>query len=157
VVAPCGPYFGSSRERSAPSIPARLKPAEPSEAAVEGQIARTPGKTASFERLRRRIARLAGTRTPESHCPYTGGREPSDVPEPVETTDPDGVDFGRVMQLTFVYTIVVGAPLVALVSIPFSLPTWGDRAEFAIRIGAIVWFVTSIAVYLLERRRVADS
>jgi hypothetical protein len=79
------------------------------------------------------------------------------VPEPVETSDPEGVDYGRVMQLTFVYTIVVGAPLVALVSIPFSLPTWGDRAAFAIRVGALVWFVTMLAVYFLERRRVAGS
>jgi hypothetical protein len=79
------------------------------------------------------------------------------VPEPVETSDPEGVDYGRVMQLTFVYTIVVGVPLVVLVSIPFSLPTWGDRAEFAIRVGALVWFATSIAVYLLDRRRVAAS
>lgn len=77
------------------------------------------------------------------------------MPEPVETTDPDGVDFGRVMQLTFVLTIVVGAPLVALFSIPYSLPTWGARAEFAIRAGAVVWFVTSLAVYVYERRRIA--
>jgi hypothetical protein len=79
------------------------------------------------------------------------------VPEPVETSDPEGVDYGRVMQLTFVYTIVVGAPLVALLSVPYSLPTWGERAEFAIRVGALVWFVTMIAVYALERRRVAAS
>jgi len=76
------------------------------------------------------------------------------VPEPVETTDPEGVDYGRVMQLTFVYTIVVGAPLVALLSIPFALPTWNERVAFAIRIGAIVWFLTAIAVFLLERRRI---
>jgi len=76
------------------------------------------------------------------------------VPEPVETTDPDGVDYGRVMQLTFVATIVVGVPVVALLSIPFSLPTWSERATFAVRIGAIVWFLTAIAVFLSERRRV---
>lgn len=76
------------------------------------------------------------------------------MPEPVETTDPEGVDYGRVMQLTFVYTIVVGAPLVALLSVPFSLPTWNERVAFAIRVGAIVWFATAIAVFLLERRRV---
>jgi hypothetical protein len=79
------------------------------------------------------------------------------VPEPVETTDPEGVDYGRVMQLTFVYTIVVGAPLVALASIPADLPTWNDRAAFAIRVGALVWFLTSIAVYVMERRRAAKS
>jgi hypothetical protein len=61
------------------------------------------------------------------------------------------------MQLTFVYTIVVGAPLVALASIPADLPTWNDRAAFAIRVGALVWFLTSIAVYVMERRRAAKS
>lgn len=77
------------------------------------------------------------------------------MPEPVETTDPEGVDYGRVMQLTFVATIVVGAPVVALASIPFSLPTWSERATFAIRVGAIVWFVTALAVFLRERRLAA--
>lgn len=79
------------------------------------------------------------------------------MPEPVETSDPDGVDYGRVMQLTFVVTILAGAPLVALLSIPFSLPTWGARAEFAIRMGAVIWFVTGIGVYVRERRRVEPA
>jgi len=48
------------------------------------------------------------------------------MPERVDSTDPEGVDFGWVMQVTFVLTIVVGAP---------------------------VWFITAIAVYLYARRR----
>lgn len=79
------------------------------------------------------------------------------MPEPVRTSDPDGIDFGRIMQLTFVTTIVVGAPIVALLSIPFSLPTWSDRAMFAVRVGALVWFVTAIVVYFHERKRVATN
>jgi hypothetical protein len=65
----------------------------------------------------------------------------------VERTDPDGVDFGWVMQVTFVTTIVVGAPLVAALSLGTRLPDWGSRAAFAVRVGAVVWFVTAVAAY----------
>ena len=79
------------------------------------------------------------------------------MPARVETTDPDGVDYGRVMQLTFVVTIAVGAPLVAILSTTTSLPTWNDRAAFAVRVGAIVWFLTALGVYAVERYRVHTS
>lgn len=77
------------------------------------------------------------------------------VPEPVETHDPEGVDYAWVMQTTFVLTIVVGAPVVALVAWGFgvSLPTWTARAEFAIRVGALVWFVVAIGVFLYAKSR----
>lgn len=86
-------------------------------------------------------------------------REAALVPHRVAKTDPDGVDYGRVMQLTFVVTIVAGAPVVALASVPYELPTWAARAAFAVRAGAVVWFVTAVGAYLYERRRVrgADS
>lgn len=71
---------------------------------------------------------------------------------PVETTDPDGVDYGWVMQMTFVLTIVVGAPVVALLSTTAQLPTWGDRVEFAIRVGAVIWIVVALSVYAFARR-----
>jgi len=74
------------------------------------------------------------------------------VPEPVERTDPDGVDFGWVMQTTFVLTIVVGAPVVAALSIPVSLPTWGARLSFAVRVGALVWIVVALSVYAYAKR-----
>jgi ABC-type nickel/cobalt efflux system permease component RcnA len=77
------------------------------------------------------------------------------VPRRVDSTDPDGVDFGWVMQVTFVGTIVVGAPLVALLSTTTTLPTWGARAAFAVRVGALVWFVTALVVYAVARRRAA--
>ncbi len=73
------------------------------------------------------------------------------MPDPVHTTDPDGVDYGWVMQTTFVLTIVIGAPVVALLSVPADLPTWGSRANFAIRVGAVVWLCIGIPVYLYAR------
>jgi hypothetical protein len=78
------------------------------------------------------------------------------VPEHVESTDPDGVDFGWVMQTTFVATIVVGAPVVAVLSLAVRLPSWTDKAGFAVRVGALVWIVTAICVYLYARRQ-ADA
>jgi len=79
------------------------------------------------------------------------------VPERVETTDPEGIDFAWVMQTTFVLTIVLGAPVVALASIPVSLPSWGARASFAIRVGAIVWIVVAIGAFLYARRGVGGD
>ena len=77
---------------------------------------------------------------------------PSVVPEPVETSNPEGVDYGWVMQVTFVTTIVVGAPIVALLSTQARLPTWGSRVEFAIRVGAVIWILTAIAVLAYAKR-----
>jgi hypothetical protein len=83
---------------------------------------------------------------------YSLDRDSAVVPHRVEWTDPDGVDFGWVMQVTFVATIVVGAPLVALLSTTTTLPTWGARAAFAVRVGAFVWFVTALLAYAYARR-----
>lgn len=74
------------------------------------------------------------------------------MPERVERTDPEGVDYGRVMQMTFVVTVVAGAPLVALLSVPASLDSWSARVAFAVRVGALVWLVTAVGVYFFERR-----
>ncbi|MDS0283327.1 DUF5822 domain-containing protein [Haloarcula onubensis] len=71
----------------------------------------------------------------------------------VEQTDPDGVDFGWVMQVTFVTTIVVGSPIVAVASVGAALPTWTSRAMFAVRVGAVVWVLTALSVYLYARYR----
>lgn len=78
------------------------------------------------------------------------------MPDPVETYEPDGIDFAWIMQVTFVLTITVGAPIVALLSTAADLPTWGARAEFAVRVGAVVWLLTAVPVYLYARRRVRD-
>jgi hypothetical protein len=80
------------------------------------------------------------------------GSTPSDVPDHVETTSPDGVDYGWVMQVTFVTTILVGAPIVAVLSIGADLPTWGSRAEFAIRVGAVIWLLVALSVFAYAKR-----
>lgn len=74
------------------------------------------------------------------------------VPERVETTDPDGVDHTWVMQVTFLATLAAGVPLVAAISTQVALPTWGARAAFAVRVGALVWLVTALVVYAYARR-----
>ncbi|MXR20984.1 DUF5822 domain-containing protein [Halobacterium bonnevillei] len=74
------------------------------------------------------------------------------MPELQEETDPEGVDYGWVMQTTFVVTIVVGAPVVAALSLFYTLPTWEARVSFAVRVGAIVWFVTAVATYWYARQ-----
>ena len=75
------------------------------------------------------------------------------MPELEERTDPDGVDYGWVMQTTFVATIVVGAPTVAVLSTFYALPTWASRVSFAVRVGAIVWFLTAAATFFYARRQ----
>jgi len=75
------------------------------------------------------------------------------MPTRVETTDPEGVDYGWVMQVTFVVTIVVGAPVVAVAAAFADLSSWGQRASFAIRVGAVVWLVTAVSVALYARRQ----
>ncbi|MFC4407504.1 DUF5822 domain-containing protein [Haloarchaeobius iranensis] len=86
--------------------------------------------------------------------------EPEPVSNPEEAVDAavgereeEGVDYAWVMRTTFVVTILVGAPLVTLLSVPVSLPTWNARAEFAIRVGAVVWFLTAVGVYLYASRK----
>ena len=74
------------------------------------------------------------------------------VPERVDRFVPEGVDYAWVMQVTFVTTVVVGVPLVAALSTRVALPTWEARAAFAIRVGAAVWIVAALAVYLYARR-----
>jgi hypothetical protein len=75
----------------------------------------------------------------------------------VERTDPEGVDYGWVMQVTFVLTILLGAPVVAGLSTAVELTTWEARAGFAVRVGAVVWFLTATGVFLYARRRTARA
>ena len=79
------------------------------------------------------------------------------MPERVGSTDPEGVDYGWVMQTTFVVTIVAGAPMVAVLSTFVPLPTWGARAAFAVRVGAVVWLAVGIAVYAYARSQAWTS
>lgn len=80
------------------------------------------------------------------------GTEPPRVTPHVERTEPGGVDYGWVMQVTFVVTIVLGAPVVAGLSLLVSLPTWAARVSFAVRVGAVVWLFTAVGVYFYARR-----
>ncbi|WP_299234041.1 DUF5822 domain-containing protein [Natronomonas sp.] len=79
------------------------------------------------------------------------------MPPRVETTDPDGIDYGWVMQTTFVLTVVVGAPAVGALSLFVELATWAERANFAVRVGAVVWLVVTTAVYLYARSHAETS
>jgi uncharacterized membrane protein YgcG len=60
------------------------------------------------------------------------------------------------MQITFVTTILVGAPVVAALSAFVRLPTWGARVGFAVRVGAAVWLVTIVVAYLYARRTAGE-
>ena len=79
------------------------------------------------------------------------------MPKRAERTDPEGVDYGWVMQVTFVVTILVGAPLVAVLSVGTALPTWSARAEFAVRVGAVVWFLTAMGAFGYAKRYRTDG
>ena len=72
--------------------------------------------------------------------------------KPVETTDPEGVDYAWVMQTTFVLTIAVGAPLVAALSLGTSLDSWDEYLSFAVRVGAVVWVLVALSVFVYARR-----
>lgn len=74
------------------------------------------------------------------------------MPIDVRETDPDGIDYGWIMQVTFVVTIVLGAPTVAILSLFTSVPTWSDRVAFAIRVGAAIWLVTLLGTFAYARR-----
>lgn len=69
------------------------------------------------------------------------------MPERVDISDPEGVDYTWVMQVTFVLSLAVGVPVIAGLSIFVSLPTWGDRAAFAVQVGAIVWLAIALLVF----------
>lgn len=74
------------------------------------------------------------------------------MPIDVRETDPEGIDYGWIMQMTFITTIVAGTPVVAVLSLFATLPTWTDRAVFTIRVGAFVWLVTLLTIYFYARR-----
>ncbi|MFB6114218.1 MAG: DUF5822 domain-containing protein [Halodesulfurarchaeum sp.] len=71
--------------------------------------------------------------------------------EPTGESGTSGVDYGWILQVTFVLSIVLGVPVVAGLSAFSSLPTWEARAGFAVRVGATVWLVIGICVYAYAR------
>jgi hypothetical protein len=74
------------------------------------------------------------------------------VVQPVERAEYEGIDYAWVMQTTFVVTILVGAPVVAVLSVFVTLDSWPARAAFAVRVGAPIWFATAVAVAVYARR-----
>ena len=79
------------------------------------------------------------------------------MPVRVGETDPDGVDVGWVLQVTFVATVVVGAPVVAGLAALTPLPTWEARVGFAVRVGAVVWLVVALGTYGYARWSAAGA
>ena len=75
------------------------------------------------------------------------------VPTPVETYEPDGIDYAWIMQVTFVLTILIGAPVLAIGSIWVDLPTWSARAQFAVAFGSVIWILIGTAVFIAAARR----
>lgn len=74
------------------------------------------------------------------------------VPERVDSSDPDGVDYTWVMQVTFILSLAVGVPVIAGLSIFVSLPTWGQRATFAVQVGAVIWLAIALLVFGYAKR-----
>ena len=134
----------------------RANPGLPSTAATEGSEERrgSAGAVRTGGLQLGSFTSMVGVSPPLHLRPTTlkpDARLHSNVPEPVETTDPDGLDYAWVMQTTFVVTIAVGAPLVAVLSTTVALPTWAARASFAVRVGAVVWILTALSVYAYAR------
>lgn len=73
------------------------------------------------------------------------------MPQRVDQYEPPGLDYTWILQVTFVLTILGGAPIIAILAIGSDLPTWAARAGFAIRYGAIIWLFTGLAVYAYAR------
>lgn len=63
----------------------------------------------------------------------------------------EAVDFGWVMEMTFILTVVVGTPIIMVGSLWFDIDTWTARIVFATTVGAAVWFITAIGVYGYEK------
>lgn len=84
-----------------------------------------------------------------------------DAEEPVEGADAEavdgdetaGVDTEHVMNLTFVLTLLFGVPTVVVLSLFVPLDGWNEIISFVVRVGAGIWFLTAVALYVRERRR----
>ena len=73
------------------------------------------------------------------------------MPTRVESREVSGIDYTWVMQVTFLLAILVGVPIVAFGGVFVTLPTWQARAEFAVRVGAVVWLLTASIVYVYAK------
>nr|WP_267637523.1 DUF5822 domain-containing protein [Halovenus rubra] len=57
------------------------------------------------------------------------------------------------MQVTFITSIIAGAPLVTLLSVGADLQTWPERARFALGVGSVIWFAIASGLYIYARRK----
>ncbi|NHN40984.1 hypothetical protein G9C85_04945 [Halorubellus sp. JP-L1] len=65
----------------------------------------------------------------------------------------EGVDTEHVMNLTFVLTLLFGVPTVVVLSLFVPLDGWGEIIGFVVRVGAAIWFLTAVGLYVRERLR----
>jgi hypothetical protein len=105
---------------------------------------------------------------PDANAPPTADRDSAaaesraDSEPPDATAEPDanvdsgpveGVDTEHVMNLTFVLTLVLGVPTVVVLSLFVPLDGWNEIISFVVRIGAAIWFLTAVTLYVRERIR----
>jgi len=65
----------------------------------------------------------------------------------------EGVDTEHVMNLTFVLTLFLGVPTVVVLSLFVPLDGWNEIISFVVRVGAAIWFLTAVTLYVRERIR----
>lgn len=65
----------------------------------------------------------------------------------------EAVNYRWIMEVTFVVTVLVGVPLIAVASAFITLDDWATRVRFATTLAAIVWIGTAAGAYLVARRR----
>lgn len=61
------------------------------------------------------------------------------------------VDYGYVLEVTFVLTVLVGAPVIALASLFVELDSWTARVVFATTLAGALWFVFAVVIYASVR------
>lgn len=87
---------------------------------------------------------------PSKAAAAAGSEDSSGADDPARS---EGVDTEHVMNLTFVLTLLFGVPTVVVLSLFVPLDGWGEIISFVVRVGAGIWFVTAVALYVRERRR----
>lgn len=84
------------------------------------------------------------------------GAEDATPRESAAEEQPDsasGVDTEHVMNLTFVLTLLFGVPVVVILSLFVPLEGWDEIVMFVVQVGAAIWFLTAVTLYVRERIR----
>ena len=77
----------------------------------------------------------------------------ADTDADAESASVEGVDTEHVMNLTFVLTLFLGVPTVVVLSLFVPLDGWNEIISFVVRVGATIWFLTAVTLYVRERVR----